>query len=56
VIESINGTPIQKSQQVQQQVEATTLGGTLQVTVNRNGQRQNLTVKPAPLPNQPFNR
>ncbi|MGQ9870668.1 HhoA/HhoB/HtrA family serine endopeptidase [Leptodesmis sp.] len=56
VIESINGTQIEKSQQVQQQVEATTLGNTLQVTVNRNGQRQNLTVKPAPLPNQPFNR
>lgn len=53
VIESINGTRIQKSQQVQQQVEATTSGNTLQVTVNRNGQRQDLTVKPAPLPNQP---
>jgi S1-C subfamily serine protease len=53
VIEAINGTPVQKSQQVQQQVEAITLGNTMQITINRNGQRQNLTVKPAPLPPQP---
>lgn len=53
VIENINGTQIQKSQQVQEQVEAATQGSTMKITVNRNGQKQELTVKPAPLPNQP---
>ena len=50
VVASINGTPIQTAQQVQQQVEAATIGGTLQITVNRNGQTQTVAVKPEPLP------
>jgi S1-C subfamily serine protease len=50
LIESINGTAIQTSRQVQQQVETTTLGSTLEIAVNRNGQTQKLKVKPEPLP------
>ncbi|MGA7936413.1 MAG: HhoA/HhoB/HtrA family serine endopeptidase [Kovacikia sp.] len=50
LIESINGTEIQTSRQVQQQVEGTTLGNTLEIAINRNGQTQKLKVKPEPLP------
>jgi S1-C subfamily serine protease len=50
LIESINGVAIQTSRQVQQQVETTTLGSTLEIAVNRNGQTQKLKVKPEPLP------
>jgi len=50
LIASINGTAIQTAQQVQQQVEAATIGNPLQIVVNRNGQKQTLTVKPEPLP------
>jgi S1-C subfamily serine protease len=55
VIESIDGTAINKSTQVQQTIEATPLGKSLQITVNRNGQSRTLTVKPAPLPAQQTN-
>ena len=41
---------IQNSEQVQDRVEATPLGKTLQITVNRNGLTQQLTVKPEQLP------
>ncbi|MBW4695426.1 MAG: trypsin-like peptidase domain-containing protein [Lyngbya sp. HA4199-MV5] len=50
VVASINGTAIQTAQQVQQQVEAAAIGSPLQIVVNRNGQKQTLTVKPEPLP------
>ncbi len=52
IIESMGGTQIENSKQVQQKVEATPIGTPLQITVNRNGQSRNLTVKPAPLPDQ----
>ncbi|MBM0742578.1 trypsin-like peptidase domain-containing protein [Phormidium sp. CLA17] len=52
VIEAINGTAIQASKQVQQQVESAKIGNPLQITVKRNGQSVNLTVKPAPMPDQ----
>jgi S1-C subfamily serine protease len=52
IIQSINGTAVQTTRQVQQQVENTEIGNTLQITVNRNGQSQSLSVKPAPLPSQ----
>lgn len=50
VIESINGTAIQTSQQVLQQVEATAIGNTLEMKVSRNGQSRTIAVKPGSLP------
>lgn len=50
IIEGINGTAIQSSRQIQQLVEATPVGNSLQVAVSRNGQSRTLTVKPVPLP------
>ena len=50
VITQINGTEIQTADSVQDSVEATNLGKSLQVTVNRNGSTQQLTLKPEQLP------
>jgi len=52
VIETINGTAVQASKQVQQQVESTKIGDPLQLTVKRNGRSVTLTVKPAPMPTE----
>jgi len=52
VVEAIGGTAVQASKQVQQQVESAKIGNPLQITVKRNGQSVNLTVKPAPMPKQ----
>jgi S1-C subfamily serine protease len=53
IVETINGTKIETPKQVQRQVEATEIGNTLQMTVNRSGKSQTLTVKPAPSPEPP---
>jgi S1-C subfamily serine protease len=50
VIESVNGVAIQNSRQVQQEVEKTSVGNTLQVTINRSGKPQTIAIKPAQLP------
>lgn len=50
VIVSMSGTAIQTSQQVQKLVEATNVGNVLQMTISRNGQQRNVSVKPEPLP------
>lgn len=50
VITQIDGVEIKTAEQVQNRVEATPLGKTLQITVNRNGLTQRLTVKPEQLP------
>jgi len=50
IITQINGVEIQNADQVQDSVEATNLGKTLQITVNRNGLTQQLTLKPEQLP------
>jgi Do/DeqQ family serine protease len=50
IISQVNGVQIQNAEQVQDQVEATPLGKTLQIAVNRNGLTQSLTVKPEQLP------
>ncbi|XHX80493.1 MAG: HhoA/HhoB/HtrA family serine endopeptidase [Stenomitos frigidus ULC029] len=50
LVVSINGAAIQTAQQVQQQVEAATIGTPLQITVNRNGQTRTVAVKPESLP------
>lgn len=50
IITQINSVEIQNANQVQDSVEATNLGKSLQITVNRNGSTQQLTLKPEQLP------
>lgn len=50
IITQVNDAAIETAAQVQDQVEATPLGETLQITVNRNGLTQRLAVKPEQLP------
>lgn len=50
VIVKINNQSIQAAIQVQEIVEATELGGVLNLEVNRNGQTLNFPIRPAPLP------
>lgn len=50
IITEVKGVQIQNINQVQDQVEATPLGKTLELEVNRNGQTQSITVKPEQLP------
>jgi S1-C subfamily serine protease len=50
VIQKINNTPVKKSSEVQQYVEATTLGTTLAMEINRNGKAQVIQVKPGVFP------
>ncbi|MBE9199049.1 MULTISPECIES: HhoA/HhoB/HtrA family serine endopeptidase [unclassified Nodularia (in: cyanobacteria)] len=50
MIESINNIAIKNIKQVQQQVEATNIGKPMQITLNRDGSRQQITVQPEALP------
>lgn len=50
IITQINQVEIQNADSVQDSVEATNLGKTLQITVNRNGSTQQLNLKPEQLP------
>ncbi|MDB9303786.1 MULTISPECIES: HhoA/HhoB/HtrA family serine endopeptidase [Cyanophyceae] len=50
IIESINNVAIQDIKQVQQQVEDTNIGESMQITINRDGSRQQITVQPEALP------
>jgi S1-C subfamily serine protease len=50
VVERINNEAIQNSRQVQQKVDATGIGNSLEITVNRGGQSRPFTVKPEALP------
>jgi len=52
VIQSINNAAIQSSRQVQEQVEAATVGNPLQITVERGNQTEAIAVKPDQLPEQ----
>jgi serine protease Do len=52
VIVSANGTTVENANQIQQQVDATGINQPMQVTVNRNGNAQQLTIRPQPLPAQ----
>jgi S1-C subfamily serine protease len=52
VVQSINGTTIENSRQVQRQVDDIGIGNSLEVTINRNGKNQKLSVKPEALPDQ----
>jgi len=55
IIESINKVAIQDLKQVQQQVEATKVGESLQIMINRNGNRQAIAVRTVPLPTRETN-
>ena len=50
VIQKIDGTPIKKSSEVQDQVDSSTIGTALKLEVNRDGQIQTLRVKPQAYP------
>jgi S1-C subfamily serine protease len=50
LIEKINDSPIQSTDELQEQVEAVAPGDTLELEVDRDGQTQRLTIKPEPLP------
>jgi S1-C subfamily serine protease len=50
VIQSINGIAVDGPEQVQAQVEASEIGETLTIAINREGQAQTLEVKPGALP------
>lgn len=52
IIQRINGRAITNVDEVQQAVENSQIGGTLQVEVKRNGQTVNLAVNPAAFPTQ----
>ncbi|MEB3181054.1 MAG: HhoA/HhoB/HtrA family serine endopeptidase [Nostocaceae cyanobacterium] len=52
IITSINNKPVNKPDEVQKIVESISIGTTLQLQVERNGQVAQLSVKPAPLPVQ----
>lgn len=53
VIQSINNQPVTKSEQVQELVEKSTVGSPLQMEVQRNGQSEQIAVRPEPLQLQP---
>jgi S1-C subfamily serine protease len=52
LIERLNNQPIEKVEQVQNQVEAIGLGKASQMVVNRKGRSQTVTVRPVQLPPQ----
>ncbi|MDV2992570.1 MAG: putative serine protease HtrA [Chroococcidiopsis sp. SAG 2025] len=50
IITEVKGVQIQNADRVQDQIEATPLGNTLQLEVDRNGSTQTITIKPEQLP------
>ncbi|MEA5507290.1 HhoA/HhoB/HtrA family serine endopeptidase [Halotia wernerae UHCC 0503] len=50
IVESINNITVKDISQVQQQVEAVNIGDRLQITINRNGNKQAIVLKPEALP------
>ncbi|MBD2441075.1 HhoA/HhoB/HtrA family serine endopeptidase [Nostoc sp. FACHB-110] len=55
IIQSINKVTIQDLRQVQRQVEATKVGESLQITINRNGNQQAIAIKTESLPTRETN-
>ncbi|HIK12656.1 MAG TPA: trypsin-like peptidase domain-containing protein [Oscillatoriaceae cyanobacterium M33_DOE_052] len=55
VIQKIDNTPITKSDTIQQIVQASKIGQSLQVEINRNGKIQTIEVKPGDMPVQANN-
>lgn len=56
VIVSVNGNPIENVNQIQQQVDATGINNTMQITINRNGNTQQVAVRPEALPAEQSNQ
>jgi Do/DeqQ family serine protease len=52
VIKKVNGQTVTKADQVQQAVEQATVGGNLQLEVNRNGRPTTISVQPGAFPTQ----
>ncbi len=52
IIEKVGGKPIKSAAEVQQQVEASTVGSNLQVEVTRQGKRKTVQVRPGSFPSQ----
>ncbi|WP_299485086.1 HhoA/HhoB/HtrA family serine endopeptidase [Acaryochloris sp. IP29b_bin.137] len=52
IIREIDGQAISKASQVQQKVDATSLGSALKLGITRNGSKKVISVKPGPLPSQ----
>ena len=52
VIQKINGQPVKTADGVQQAVEKSSVGGSLQVEFKRNGQTMTLAVRPGAFPAQ----
>jgi S1-C subfamily serine protease len=52
VIKRVNGQVVTKDSQVQQAVEASSVGGNLQIEVSRGGRSQTFSVQPGALPTQ----
>jgi len=52
IIREIDGRTISKASQVQQMVDATSLGDSLKLEITRNGEEKSIAVKPGPLPAQ----
>jgi S1-C subfamily serine protease len=50
IIQKIAGKPVKTSSDVQAQVEASEIGATLQLDLDRNGQTRTVQIKPAPFP------
>ncbi len=53
VIQSINNQPVNKANELQQQLEKSGVGSQLPVQLQRNGQNLNLAVRPEPMPARP---
>jgi S1-C subfamily serine protease len=52
IIEKVGSKPIKSAAQVQQQVEASTVGTNLQIEVSRQGKRKTLQVRPGAFPTE----
>ena len=52
VIKKVNSQTVETADQVQNAVEASSVGGSLQVEVNRNGRATTITVQPGAFPTQ----
>jgi Do/DeqQ family serine protease len=50
VIQTVNNQPVNKANELQQQLEKSGVGSELPIQLQRNGQSLNLTVRPEPLP------
>lgn len=53
IIQKIDGKPVKTSSDVQERVESSAIGATLQLEVNRSGQPVKMTVKPGTFPSNP---